>query len=645
MSGCTTAAWCTPPQLSGHPPLRLPPFLLVLLSKRIKKMMASALNAGRDGEIEMEFIGIDAEYHIAEEFNGLGWRKGYDSGKASDGMRLNALAQEVGGEKQPEGVVYKDEVPEVMGSAPSKNQSIHVDAGDGRIRTNHRSPSDGREDKYQGAMTRFRSHPSTTDKLKEMKDQIIMAKTYLQFSSPNSKSRLLRQLKLRIKDIQRILDQANSDSDLSRSHLQKMKAMDIVLSKAGKAYPDCFALASKLRAQLYDAEEQVRAQQNQASYLLHVTARTFPKGLHCLSMRLTTDFFALKPKDRELPNIDKVHNSDLYHYAIFSDNVVACAVAVNSTITTAVEPEKVVFHVVTDSINFPAMVMWFLSNPSGGAAVDIQSLDDFQFLPAGFSVMFMNPSYADPRYTSLLNHLRFYLPDMFPSLNKILLLDHDVVVQRDLRELWAVDMKGKVNGAVNTCKEGMPSHKLEMLVNFSDPIIAKFFDAKACVWGFGMNMFDLQEWRRQGLTGIYQKWVQLVSHTDCQFPNSLFFFTSFVIFLPPSWQVLSRTSIEKFAHPFIQLQGKSRKLWSAGTLPLGQLLFYNHTVALDWQWHVPGLGHESGVEMAEIERAAVVHYDGNMKPWLDIAIPKYKRYWTRFLDYSNPYFQQCNIHE
>ncbi|XP_042461297.1 probable galacturonosyltransferase 5 [Zingiber officinale] len=545
----------------------------------------------------------DVYFFIARrEFDKEGTRrvKNLYSGKASDGMRLNALAQEVGGEKQPEGVVYKDEVPEVMGSAPSKNQSIHVDAGDGRIRTNHRSPSDGREDKYQGAMTRFRSHPSTTDKLKEMKDQIIMAKTYLQFSSPNSKSRLLRQLKLRIKDIQRILDQANSDSDLSRSHLQKMKAMDIVLSKAGKAYPDCFALASKLRAQLYDAEEQVRAQQNQASYLLHVTARTFPKGLHCLSMRLTTDFFALKPKDRELPNIDKVHNSDLYHYAIFSDNVVACAVAVNSTITTAVEPEKVVFHVVTDSINFPAMVMWFLSNPSGGAAVDIQSLDDFQFLPAGFSVMFMNPSYADPRYTSLLNHLRFYLPDMFPSLNKILLLDHDVVVQRDLRELWAVDMKGKVNGAVNTCKEGMPSHKLEMLVNFSDPIIAKFFDAKACVWGFGMNMFDLQEWRRQGLTGIYQKWVQL---------------------------------------------GKSRKLWSAGTLPLGQLLFYNHTVALDWQWHVPGLGHESGVEMAEIERAAVVHYDGNMKPWLDIAIPKYKRYWTRFLDYSNPYFQQCNIHE
>lgn len=200
--------------------------------------------------------------------------------------------------------------------------------------------------------------------------------------------------------------------------------------------------------------------------------------------------------------------------------------------------------------------MWFLSNPSGGAAVDIQSLDDFQFLPAGFSVMFMQPSYADPRYTSLLNHLRFFLPDIFPSLNKILLLDHDVVVQRDLRELWAVDMKGKVNGAVNTCKEGMPSHKMEMLVNFSDPIIVKTFDAEACVWGFGMNMFDLQEWRRQGLTGMYQKWVQLVSHTDRQLPNSLFFLTSFVLFLPPSWQFLQEHLLRNLFIRFIHTSGQ-----------------------------------------------------------------------------------------
>ena len=181
------------------------------------------------------------------------------------------------------------------------------------------------------------------------------------------------------------------------------------------------------------------------------------------------------------------------------------------------EPEKIVFHVVTDSFNFPAMVMWFLLNPPGKSTIQIQSLDDFRFLPAGFSSFFVQSAKADPRYTSPLNHLRFYLPELFPLLNKIMLLDHDVVVQRDLRRLWSVDMNGKVNGAVDICRDNKTSHKLETLVNLSDPVIANIFDAKACSWAFGMNIFDLQEWRRRGLTGSYHHWKQLVSSIACMF--------------------------------------------------------------------------------------------------------------------------------
>ncbi|CAL9189856.1 unnamed protein product [Musa hybrid cultivar] len=540
---------------------------------------------------------------------GTGFVKNLSSGHSSNGMRLNAIEQEADERvRLPRGVVYQNEESTNVQSTSSENATVSGNVGDGGHQNKHEPGSAGREDKdlksfnrpTSGETTSSRSRSSTTEKIREMEDQIIMAKAYLQFSLPNSNSQLVRELKLRIKEIERVLGRANKDSDLSRSHLQKMKAMDVTLSKAHKAYPDCSALASKLRAQLYNAEEQVRAHQNQASYLVHLTARTFPKGLHCLSMKLTTEFFTLRPEDQQLPNRQNVYKPDLYHFAIFSDNVLACAVAVNSTVTTSMEPEKIVFHVVTDSFNFPAMVMWFLSNPPGNITIQIQSLDDFGFFPADFSTMFMHPAKADPRYTSPLNHLRFYLPEIFPSLNKILLLDHDVVVQRDLRQLWSVDMKGKVNGAVEICKNNKSSLKLEMLINFSDPIIASTFDAEACVWAFGMNMFDLQEWRKQGLKGVHHNLTQL---------------------------------------------GQSRQLWKAGSLPLGQLLFYNHTVVLDRWWHVLGLGRESGVGRAEIERAAVIHYDGSRKPWLDIAIPKYRRYWTKFLDYGNPYFQQCNIHE
>ncbi|TYG85561.1 hypothetical protein ES288_A13G064900v1 [Gossypium darwinii] len=38
-----------------------------------------------------------------------------------------------------------------------------------------------------------------------------------------------------------------------------------------------------------------------------------------------------------------------------------------------------------------------------------------------------------------------------------------------------------------------------------------------------------------------------------------------------------------------------------------------------------------GLWWADIERAAVIHYDGVMKPWLEIGIAKYKGYWSKHM--------------
>lgn len=173
-------------------------------------------------------------------------------------------------------------------------------------------------------------------------------------------------------------------------------------------------------------------------------------------------------------------------------------------------PDKVVIHIVTDSLNFPAMTMWFLTNPPDELTIHIQSMDDFKWLPADFNSVIKQPGVQDPRFISPLNHLRFYVAEIFPYLTKILLLDHDVVVQRDLRALWKIDMKGKVMGVVETCGEDDSSHRLDMLLDFSEPSIAKKFDRKACLWAFGMNIIDLDEWRKQGLTRVYNKWLQVV---------------------------------------------------------------------------------------------------------------------------------------
>ncbi|XP_038714005.1 probable galacturonosyltransferase 6 isoform X2 [Tripterygium wilfordii] len=436
-------------------------------------------------------------------------------------------------------------------------------------------------------------------KVKQIRDQLIRAKAYLYFAPPGSNSNLVRELRVRLKELDRAVGEATKDSDLSRSALKKMRSMEVSLSKGSRVFPDCSAMATKLRAMAYSAEEQVQIERNQAAYHLQLAARTTPKGLHCLSMRLTAEYLALQPEERQLSNQQKFYDPNFYHYAVFSDNILGCAVVVTSTVSSAMDPEKIVFHVVTDALNYPALSMWFLLNPPGNATVQIQSIENFEGLLTKHDSMLSRHKSKDPRYTSALNHLRFYLPDVFPLLNKIVLFDHDVVVQRDLSELWSINMKGKVNGAVETCRESEPSfRRMDMLVNFSDPLVAKRFDVKACTWAFGMNIFDLLEWRKHNLTAIFQRYLQL---------------------------------------------GYKRPLWKAGSLPLGWVTFYKKTIALDKRWHVLGLGYESGVGRGEIERAAVIHYDGVRKPWLDIGIKKYKSYWSKYVNYRHPYLQECNI--
>lgn len=54
------------------------------------------------------------------------------------------------------------------------------------------------------------------EKINEMKDQIVRAKAYLSFAPPGSNSHFVKELKLRIKDIERALDAAPKDLHVSR---------------------------------------------------------------------------------------------------------------------------------------------------------------------------------------------------------------------------------------------------------------------------------------------------------------------------------------------------------------------------------------------------------------------------------------------
>ncbi|KAL0360642.1 UNVERIFIED_CONTAM: Polygalacturonate 4-alpha-galacturonosyltransferase [Sesamum radiatum] len=372
----------------------------------------------------------------------------------------------------------------------------------------------------------------------------------------------------------------------------------------------------KLRAMLQSADEQVRSLKKQSTFLSQLAAKTIPNGLHCLAMRLTIDYYLLPLEKRKFPRSENLENPNLYHYALFSDNVLAASVVVNSTIMNAKEPEKHVFHLVTDKLNFGAMNMWFLLNPPGKATIHVENVDEFKWLnssycpvlrqlesaamkeyyfkaahPTTLSAGSSNLKYRNPKYLSMLNHLRFYLPQVYPKLDKILFLDDDIVVQKDLTGLWSVDLHDKVNGAVETCGESF--HRFDKYLNFSNPHIAKNFDPNACGWAYGMNIFDLKEWKKKDITGIYHKWQNM-------------------------------GPVE------------------ARDITPGLITFYGLTHPLDKSWHVLGLGYNPSIDRSEIENAAVIHYNGNMKPWLELAMTKYKPYWTKYIKYDHHTYAIAN---
>ncbi|KAL9671362.1 hypothetical protein QQ045_008930 [Rhodiola kirilowii] len=400
----------------------------------------------------------------------------------------------------------------------------------------------------------------------------------------------------------------------------KLKAARTMVAEAKESYDNQLKI-QKLKDTIFAVSELFIKAKKNGAFASMVAAKSIPKSLHCLAMRLVEERVAHPEKYREEEPKPEFEDPNLYHYAIFSGNVIAVSVVVNSAVKNAEEPQKHVFHIVTDRMNVAAMKVWFRMRPvEGGAHVEVKAVEDFTFINSSYAPVLRhlekanfqkydsknrggnatndehNMGFRDSKYFSMLNHLRFYLPVMYPKLHQILLLDDDVVVQKDLTELWNIDMDGKVNGAVEICFGSF--HRYSQYLNFSQPIIREKLNPKACAWAYGMNIFDLDAWRREKSTDQYHYWQELNENGD---------------------------------------------LWKLGTLSPGLLTFYTTTKSLDKSWHVLGLGYNPSISMDQINKAAVIHFNGNMKPWLDIAMNQYKNLWTKYVDNDMEFVQVCNF--
>ncbi|KAK4366612.1 hypothetical protein RND71_014492 [Anisodus tanguticus] len=476
-----------------------------------------------------------------------------------------------------------------------------------------------------------------------------------------------------VKDFVKILNQVNSEKVPSIMKLPGSYAQ-LVSEMKNKYSAKEFALM--LKGMMERSEREIRESKFAELMNKHFAASAVPKGIHCLSLRLTDEYSSNAHARRQLPSpelLPLLSENLLHHFVLSTDNILAASVVVNSAVQSSLKPEKIVFHVITDKKTYAGMHSWFALNPVSPAIVEVRGIHQFDWLTrenipvleaveghyvirkyyhgnhvsgANLSDTTTTRSFASklqarsPKYISLLNHIRIYLPEvlsfnflrnvvlsplvcvdillfytnlrfygvvfqLFPNLHKVVFLDDDVVIQRDLSPLWDIDLKGKVNGAVETCNgedEWVMSKRFRNYFNFSHHLIAKNLNPDECAWAYGMNIFDLHAWRKTNIRDTYHSWLKE------------------------------------------NLKSKLT-MWKLGTLPPALIAFKGHVHPIDPSWHMLGLGYQNKSDIDKVKKAAVIHYNGQSKPWLELGFEHLRPYWTKYVDYSNDFIRNCHILE
>ncbi|KAM7267445.1 hypothetical protein ACFE04_009611 [Oxalis oulophora] len=450
---------------------------------------------------------------------------------------------------------------------------------------------------------------------------------------------LRRRLESNVPDvIYQILEEPIGNDELKgRSDIpQTLEDFMAEIKKISKIDAKSFAI--KLREMIILMEERTRSAKIQEYLYRHVASSSIPKQLHCLALKLASEHSTNAAARLQLPPAELVPalvDNSYLHFVLASDNILAAAVVATSLVQNSLRPHKVVLHIITDRKTYYPMQAWFSLHDLLPAIIEVKALHHFDWFAKGkvpvleamekdqrVRSQFRGGSSAivanntekpvviasklqalSPKYNSIMNHIRINLPELFPSLDKIVFLDDDIVVQTDLSPLWDIDMNGKVNGAVETCSgedKFVMSKKFKSYLNFSHPLIKQNFDPNECAWAYGMNIFDLQAWRKTNISDTYHYWVEQNLKSDLS-------------------------------------------LWQLGTLPPGLIAFHGHVHVIEPFWHMLGLGYQENTSLEDVKSAGVIHFNGRAKPWLEIAFPQLKPLWAKYVNFSDKFIKSCHI--
>ncbi|KAJ3695116.1 hypothetical protein LUZ60_000493 [Juncus effusus] len=402
---------------------------------------------------------------------------------------------------------------------------------------------------------------------------------------------------------QAMLDSAPDNLDDFISEIRSISSKDQI---------DLSNFALKIKATLLKMEHRTARAKLHSSYFRHVASSSIPQPLHCLTLKLSEEYSINSLARSSLPDshhFPHLTNPRYLHVVIFTSNILAAHVAVKSAVESSSEREKLVFHLVTDKRSYFGMHAWFAMNRVYPAVLEVKGLHQFEWsVGAGSSV---EETVRLSKTELVLDYLKIHLPQFFPKLEKVILLDDDVIVQRDLAELWKLDLQENVIGAVTdtthneenvTASSLCINERFDYYLNFSNEIILsslRDLHEDKCAWSLGVNIFDLRAWRRSNITEIYQFWLK-------------------------------------------KNQEHELKLWRRGFLPPALIAFNGFVHPINSSWIISNLD-KIQTDSNRLKSKSILHFNGPNKPWLEISSPCLRQIWRAHLNSSVEFLRSCGV--
>ncbi|XP_077450535.1 glycosyltransferase 8 domain-containing protein 2 [Stigmatopora argus] len=200
----------------------------------------------------------------------------------------------------------------------------------------------------------------------------------------------------------------------------------------------------------------------------------------------------------------------------------------------------------------------------------------------------VKPDSSRPDLLHPLNFVRFYLPLLEMSHERVVYLDDDVIVQGDIQDLFDIQLKPQHAVAFATDCDLPPTHDMVRSIGMQTTYMG-FLDYRKqevkdlginpndCSFNPGVFVADMREWKKQKITKQLQK---------CMEDN-------------------------------VNLNIYSSAMAGGVATPPMLIVFHDKYTVLDPLWNVRHLGWSpnSGYPENLLQKAQLLHWNGPFKPW------------------------------